>query len=170
MGIKGVYVKLEDIIVGFKMICDGELDYVFEFYFFYKVIVEDVVVVYEQDQKNQMVMYLEIVIVEGIKFLDEVMEIMVFGVMGELGILENYIFVLIVLDIGMFIVKISMGVQLLVVSGGFFEVDNNWLIVIIEMVELKGEIDIECVQVVIDKVKKYFVDLEIGSVDYQICF
>jgi F-type H+-transporting ATPase subunit beta len=49
-GTPGVYAKLSDTVRGFKMIADGELDYVGEKHFMYKGTIEDVIASYEKEK------------------------------------------------------------------------------------------------------------------------
>ena len=114
-----------------------------------------------------MAMHLEIVTAEGTKLSEEVTEITAPGLMGELGILENHIPVLTVLDTGALTVKTGKGLQQLAVSGGFLEVDKNRLIIITETAELKDEIDVPRAQASIDRAKQSLAGLETGSADYQ---
>ncbi len=46
-----VYAKLSDTVSGFKRIIDGEVDYIWEWYFMYKASLDDVIEAYNKDQK-----------------------------------------------------------------------------------------------------------------------
>lgn len=116
-------------------------------------------------------MYLEVVIVVGGKVSIEVVDMVVFGVVGELGIFFGYILVLIVFDIGELSYQLvgSNEQKCLVIVGGFLEVDNNCFIVIIEIVEFVEEIDVEWVEEVCQCAEGELKDLEVGSVQFDWC-
>lgn len=50
-GTPWVYAKLSDTVSGFKRIIEGEVDYVWEWYFMYKASLDDVIEAYNKDQK-----------------------------------------------------------------------------------------------------------------------
>ncbi len=50
-GNPGVYAKLSDTVRGFKMIMNGEVDYIPERFFLYKAGIDDVIAAYEAEQK-----------------------------------------------------------------------------------------------------------------------
>lgn len=114
-----------------------------------------------------MALHLEIVTPEGTKLSQDVSEVTAPGVMGELGILENHIPILTVLDVGKLTLKTAEGSTVLAINGGYLEVDNNRLIVITETAEGKADIDIERARANVQKAEQAMATMETGSADYQ---
>lgn len=114
-----------------------------------------------------MALHLEVVTPEGTKLSEDVSEITAPGVMGELGILENHIPVLTVLDVGKLTLKTTEATTVLAINGGYLEVDNNRLIVITETAESKADIDVERARAAIQKAEEAMATLETGSGEYQ---
>lgn len=114
-----------------------------------------------------MALHLEVVTPEGTKLSEDVSEVTAPGMMGDLGILENHIPVLTVLDVGKLTLKTTEATTVLAINGGYLEVDNNRLIVITETAESKADIDVERARAAIQKAEEAMATLETGSGEYQ---
>lgn len=82
-------------------------------------------------------LYFEFVMLEKFVCLEEVYMVVVFGIEGDFGVLEGYVlFMLMVCDGGFQVFCIQNGIlEVIVIQGGFVEVNVKGLIVLVEYVE-----------------------------------
>lgn len=89
---------------------------------------------------------LEIVTPERKVYEKDVDMVVVKGIAGELGILPNHIPLVTPLKIAPVKVKIGNQEELIAVHGGFMEVRKDKIVILAELAELPGEIDLERAQ------------------------
>ncbi len=89
---------------------------------------------------------LEIVTPERKVYEKDVDMVVVKGITGELGILPNHIPLVTPLRIAPVRVKFGKEEELIAVHGGFMEVRKDKIVILAEIAELPGEIDLERAQ------------------------
>lgn len=89
---------------------------------------------------------LEIVTPERKVYEKDVDMVVVKGIAGELGILPNHIPLVTPLKIAPVRVKFGKEEELIAVHGGFMEVRKDKIVILAEIAELPGEIDLERAQ------------------------
>ena len=89
---------------------------------------------------------LEIVTPERKVYEKDVDMVVVKGIAGELGILPNHIPLVTPLRIAPVKVKIGKEEELIAVHGGFMEVRKDKIVILAELAELPGEIDLDRAQ------------------------
>lgn len=86
---------------------------------------------------------LEIVTAEGTVFADDVNEVVVWGIEGQLGILPHHAPLMTMLQPGDLLIKKDNEEHYLAISGGFLEVRPDKVIILADACERAEEIDIE---------------------------
>jgi F-type H+-transporting ATPase subunit epsilon len=85
---------------------------------------------------------LEIVTAERMVFVDDVNEVIAWGVEGQLGILPHHVPLMTMLQPGDLIIKKDNEEEYLAISGGFLEVRPDKVIILADACERAEEIDI----------------------------
>lgn len=85
---------------------------------------------------------LDIVTPERIVFSEDVDMIVAPGLDGQLGVLADHAAIITGLDIGILKVKTSSREEVMSISGGFLEVNNNKAVVLAETAERPEDIDV----------------------------
>ena len=86
-------------------------------------------------------MYLEIVTPEKVVFKEEIDELIVPTVNGEIAILPNHVNLLTQIDAGEMIIKVKKKEQVLAITGGFLQIQNNNITVLSDFAIRSEEID-----------------------------
>ncbi len=115
-----------------------------------------------------MALSLEIVTPVGQKLRQPAADVTAPGVLGELGILPGHIPILTALDIGRLTFKLpGTGQQVLVVNGGFMEVEHDKVVVITETAELASDIDADRARHALDRAERELAKLESGTAAFE---
>lgn len=86
-------------------------------------------------------MYLEIVTPEKVVFKEEIDELIVPTVNGEIAILPNHVNLLTQIDAGEMVIKVKKKEQVLAITGGFLQIQNNNITVLSDFAIRSEEID-----------------------------
>ena len=86
-------------------------------------------------------MYLEIVTPEKVVYKEEIDELIVPTVNGEIAILPNHVNLLTQIDAGEMVIKVKKKEQVLAVTGGFLQIQNNNITVLSDFAIRSEEID-----------------------------
>ncbi|NBI30619.1 F0F1 ATP synthase subunit epsilon [Chengkuizengella marina] len=101
---------------------------------------------------------LEIVTPERKVYSQDVNMIVVTGVEGQLGILPNHIPLVTALKVAPMKVKTGNDEEIIAVHGGFMEVSKEKVVILAEVAERAGEIDVERAQAAKERAERRLAD------------
>jgi len=99
-------------------------------------------------------LHIDIVTPRGSVFSSDIKSCIAPGTDGEFCILENHTALLSALGIGMLKIQLTDGLKILATTGGFLEVYNNTISVMVETAEWAEEIDLDRAQAAAERARK----------------
>ena len=99
-------------------------------------------------------LHIDVVTPRGLVYSGDIKSCVAPGAEGEFCILENHTALLSVLRIGILRLEWEGGKKILAASGGFLEVNNNRISVMVETAEWAEDIDVERARAAVERARK----------------
>jgi F-type H+-transporting ATPase subunit epsilon len=99
-------------------------------------------------------LHIDIVTPSGLVFSGEIKSCVAPATDGEFCMLENHTALLSALGIGALRIQLPEGIKILATSGGFLELYNNTISIMVETAEWAGEIDVERARAAEERARK----------------